>query len=276
MYNKPWKPQPDILFSSEKKNPYKGNDHVAVVVTNYNYEKYVIDCLDSIAAQTHKPLSLVVIDDNSCEDNSRAEILKWMTDNEGRFVSALLLHNVMNQGPSASRNTAIELCSAESIFVIDADNEIFPTAISKLHAGMVRAGADAIYSQIVEFGARSGIGSADLWDVQRMYKNNYVDVMSLIKRSAWSSVGGFSHIEEGWEDYDFWLKVIDKGLDVVFLPEILCRYRVHSTSRTATEAYKSHFELETVMRYRHPSPPRTALAGTALSSAVVRQNGRAK
>ncbi|MCQ9156414.1 glycosyltransferase family 2 protein [Acidomonas methanolica] len=255
MLEKPWRPLPETLFSHETKRHCDNNDHVSVIVTNYNYEKYVTDCLSSIAAQTHEALSLVVIDDNSRKDDSTARIAEWMVGNKERFVSTLLLRNVINQGPSASRNTAIEHCPSQTIFIMDADNEILPTAIAKLNACLERSGAQAAYSQLIEFEDRNQVGAADLWDVERMYKNNYVDIMALMRKSAWAEVGGFSHIEEGWEDYDFWLKFIDKGIDIVFLPEILCRYRVHGVSRTATEAYKSHYDLEIIMRYRHPDLP---------------------
>ncbi|MDF3626222.1 glycosyltransferase family 2 protein [Brytella acorum] len=256
MLDKAWKPTPKILFSHAEKTVAPDERHVSVIVTNYNYADYVIECLDSIAGQTHATLSLVVIDDNSCKDDSPSKIYDWMSEHKDRFIFTLLLQNVINQGPSASRNTAIEHCPAETIFIMDADNTVMPTAIAKLHACLQRAGAQGVYSQIVEFGDRSQIGSADLWDIERMYQNNYVDIMAMMKKSAWAEVGGFSHIEEGWEDYDFWLKFIDHGVDMVFLPEILCRYRVHGVSRTATEAYKSHHDLEIIMRYRHPAPPK--------------------
>lgn len=254
MLEKPWKPQPETLFRHETQSA-PGADAVSVIVTNYHYGKYVTDCLDSIAAQTHDALSLVVVDDNSCKDDSALRIAKWMEENKTRFLSTLLLRNVVNQGPAASRNTAMENCCSETVFIMDADNEILPTAISKLSACLKRSGARAAYSQLVEFGDRQEVGGADVWDIQRMRENNYVDIMALVEKSAWAEVGGFSHIEEGWEDYDFWLKFIDKGIDVVFLPEILCRYRVHGISRTATEAYKSHHDLEVIMRYRHPVLP---------------------
>jgi glycosyltransferase involved in cell wall biosynthesis len=254
MLKKPWNPLPDIIFEHRTTRIYDMDDHVSVIVTNYNYENYVIECLNSIAAQTHYAISIVVVDDDS-SDNSVEVILEWLEGNKSRFISASLLRNMTNQGPSSSRNTAIEYCLAETIFIIDADNKLMPSAISKLRACLGRSGAQAVYSQLVEFGTRSQIGAADLWDVQRMYKGNYVDVMAMMKKSAWEAVGGFSHIEEGWEDYDFWLKFIDKGIDVVFLPEILCSYRVHGASRTAMEAHKSHHELEVIMRYRHPNKP---------------------
>lgn len=262
MHDKPWKPQPEILFEHVTRRRGIDGDHVSVIVTNYNYEQYVVACLDSIAAQTHPPLSLVVIDDNSQRDDSATTIMDWMADNKQRFISTRLLRNVINQGPSASRNTAIECCPSDTVFIMDADNMIMPSAIAKLHACMTRSGARVVYSQLVEFGTRNQVGVADLWDVERMYRNNYVDIMAMIEKPAWSRVGGFSHIEEGWEDYDFWLKFIDHGIDVVFLPEILCQYRVHEVSRTATEAFKSHYDLEIIMRYRHPKAPRSRSLST--------------
>jgi GT2 family glycosyltransferase len=76
--------------------------------------------------------------------------------------------------------------------------------------------------------------------------------MGIIRKSAWEAVGGYSHIDEGWEDYDFWLKFVDAGLTPGYVPEILCRYRVHGRSRTATEAYIAHEQLKLIMAFRHP------------------------
>lgn len=256
MLDKAWKPAPEILFSHGADDLIDNAGHVSVIVTNYNYEEYVTECLNSILNQTHKTLSLVVIDDDSRKDSSVKKISEWMEENKDRFCSIKLLKNIINQGPSASRNTAIEYCPSDTIFIMDADNTIMTTAVAKLHDCLQRSDAQGVYCQIVEFGDRNQIGSADLWDVERMYLNNYVDIMAMMKKSAWAQVGGFSHIEEGWEDYDFWLKFIDHGIDMVFLPEILCRYRVHGVSRTTTEAHKSHYDLEIIMKYRHPGHPK--------------------
>ncbi|MGC5749669.1 glycosyltransferase family 2 protein [Gluconobacter sp. NFX36] len=256
MLDKAWNPKPEILFSYSADDLRDNPSHVSVIVTNYNYEKYVIECLNSISNQSHQRLSLVVIDDDSRKDLSVEKILEWMDKNKNRFLSIKLLKNISNQGPSASRNTAIEHCPSETIFIMDADNTIMATAIAKLYDCLRRSDAQGVYCQIVEFGDRNQLGSADLWDVERMYRNNYVDIMAMMKKTAWARVGGFSHIEEGWEDYDFWLKFIDQGIDMVFLPEILCRYRVHGVSRTSTEAHKSHYDLEIIMKYRHPGQPK--------------------
>ena len=54
------------------------------------------------------------------------------------------------------------------------------------------------------------------WQRQRLAFENHVDAMALVRRSAWESVGGYTHIEGGWEDYDFWCKLVEKLVSLVF------------------------------------------------------------
>jgi len=108
-----------------------------------------------------------------------------------------------------------------------------------------------------------------------MYQSNYVDVTGIVLRSAWERVGGYSHIDQGWEDYDFWLKFIDADLSAAYVPEILCRYRTHGKSRTTTEAHAAHEQLKVIMALRHPPPedaPKEAFATTGIDAAV-KKNG---
>ncbi|MBO1324901.1 glycosyltransferase family 2 protein [Acetobacter sp. TBRC 12305] len=249
---KPWDPVPDIAFLHKKKTR-KPKNLVSVCVTNFNYAALIGDCLDSIARQTHRDLEIVVVDDCSGKDASVQVITDWMAENRARFYSLKCLVNRRNQGPSFARNMAFEHALSDVVFIIDADNMAYPTALEKLYAALQEGPFPAVYPQLEEFGGRQGVGSADLWDATRMRRNNYVDVMALIRKTAWETVGGFSHIERGWEDYDFWLKFIDHGLEPAYLPEILCRYRVHDQSRTATDALAAHYDLELVMEFRHPS-----------------------
>lgn len=250
---KPWAPAGNIEFSFKKKSR-KPKDLVTVCVTNFNYAAVICECLDSIVDQTHENIDLVVVDDLSERDESIAVIMEWMEENKQRFYRATLIQNKRNQGPSFSRNVAFENALGEAVFIMDADNTVYPKALEKTYAALINGSFPAVYTQIEEFGDRKGIGHADIWDPARMKQNNYVDVMALIRKDAWARVGGFCHIEEGWEDYDFWLKFIDCDLSPGYLPEILCRYRVHNTSRTATEALSAHYDLELVMEFRHPSP----------------------
>jgi glycosyltransferase involved in cell wall biosynthesis len=257
----PWSLQAETAFEYQKKTRPPG-DLVSVCVTVFNYAHYLEACLESVKAQIHKHLDLIIVDDKSDKDDSLAVAIAWAEQNRSRFYRVAVLAHPRNQGPATARNTAFLHALGDTVFIIDADNEIYPRAIARLYAALKSGGFDATYTQLEYFGDERKIGSADIWDPVVIAQENYVDVMALIKKSAWEQVNGFSHIEEGWEDYDFWLKFIDSGLTPGYVPEILCRYRVHGKSRTRTDAHAAHEQLRAIMAYRHPHnlpPNRPAL-----------------
>jgi glycosyltransferase involved in cell wall biosynthesis len=248
----PWSPPAIIAYESRQK-PKPPKNLISVCVTVYNYAAYLPDCLNSIAAQTHEPLDLVIVDDKSDKDDSLNVAITWAESHKSRFWRISVLTHARNQGPAAARNAAFTHAAADKVFIIDADNEIYPACIARLAAAMHNGGFDATYAQLEYYGNERKIGSADIWDPAVIAEENYVDVMALVKKSAWAKIDGFSHIEEGWEDYDFWLKFIDAGFEAGYLPQILCRYRRHGNSRTHTDAYAAHEKLRAIMAYRHPN-----------------------
>jgi glycosyltransferase involved in cell wall biosynthesis len=251
---KPWSLRAETVFEAARKAKPPA-DLISVCVTVFNYEDFLPDCLDSIARQTHENLELIIVDDKSERDDSLAAAIAWAEKNSGRFHRVCVLSHARNQGPAAARNSAFLRATGKYVFIIDADNEVYPRCIARLFAAIQDGDFDAAYTQLEYFGDERKIGSADIWDPVVMAYENYVDVMGLIKKTAWEQVNGFSHIEEGWEDYDFWLKFIDAGLTPGYVPEILCRYRVHGKSRTRTDAHAAHEQLRVIMAYRHPFEP---------------------
>jgi len=199
---KPWSLRAQIVFEAAKK-ARQPSDLVSVCVTVFNYEEFLTACLDSIAAQTYENLELIIVDDKSERDDSLAVATAWAEQTAGRFHRVCVLSHSRNQGPAAARNSAFLRAAAKTVFIIDADNEVYPRCIARLVNAMRDGDFDATYTQLEYFGDERKIGSADLWDPVVMAYENYVDVMGLIKNSAWEHVGGFSPIEEGWEDYDF-------------------------------------------------------------------------
>jgi GT2 family glycosyltransferase len=108
--------------------------------------------------------------------------------------------------------------------------------------------------------ARSGLEHEDLlgtapWDAALFQHGNYVPVTcSLVRRSAWELVGGYSAeglLELGWEDMDFWLRLADAGRHAVQVRRIVGTYRVHGDSMS-TIANRHAAALLAFMRERHP------------------------
>ena len=119
-----------------------------------------------------------------------------------------MISHTKNSGLAQARNTAFANAANDYVFVLDADDEIYPTAISKLLAACISADAQAAYSQIELFGAAKGVTGGP-WKPSAFEKDNYVAATALIKKSAWYDVGGYDQPAEiqGWEDYDLWCKL---------------------------------------------------------------------
>lgn len=228
-------------------------DCCAVIVASYNYAHYVLDTLDSVVAQSFPPIELVVVDDAST-DNSTEKIASWMINHADRFVRCILVRHISNQGLAQTRNTAFQTATSRFVFVLDSDNLLYSRCLDRHFEVMDRTGAAAVYAIADLFDHAKGIGPADVFDRTRLSKGNYIDAMALVSKSAWEGVGGYAHFNTmGWEDYDLWLKFIEAGLEILFIPEILCRYRVHpkSMNNVETGPKAEHLTIEFTMR--HPS-----------------------
>ncbi len=50
---------------------------VSIVISNYNNENYILECLDSILNQSYENIEIIVVDDKST-DNSVSKIKNWI------------------------------------------------------------------------------------------------------------------------------------------------------------------------------------------------------
>lgn len=217
---------------------------ITVAIPLYNYANYVIEALDSVADQTFPDLGVIVVDDAST-DNSVAAVTEWIKANAHRFRYAMLLQHKCNQGLSRTRNTAIGTSESEYIFFLDADNRIYPRCIEQHAAALVADTATFAYSILEKFGDETGLMGTEVFSKERLRHGNYIDAMACIRRHALEQVGGYRVFEQGWEDYDLWLRFAERGYTGVQIPEILGSYRVHRQSmlRTNTNQRKSQAAL---------------------------------
>jgi len=226
---------------------------IVVLVPLYNYENFISECLGSVVSQDLDDLSLVVIDDCS-RDSSCDAALEFIIKHADRFSAARLVRHKRNQGPAMARNTGVVWSTEPLLFPLDADNRIRPPALSRLLEAVLCSEAQFAYSQLSFFGARNGLGVADIWSLRRLLRETYIDMMALIKREALIAAGGVFPLADdiGWEDHDLWCRFAELGFRGVFLPELLCEYRVHASARTrATDSVVDHLTAE--IELRHPT-----------------------
>jgi glycosyltransferase involved in cell wall biosynthesis len=101
---------------------------VTVIVTCFNYARYIGQALDSVACQTYKNFDCVVVDDASTDESGRS-IERWIKDKKDpRFR---LISNASNCGQTASFVEGLAATSSEFVAFLDADDFWFPEFLQR-------------------------------------------------------------------------------------------------------------------------------------------------
>lgn len=228
--------------------------NVTAAISLFNYENFICETLSSLLQQTKKHFDLIIVDDCSTDD-SLQKAKKWMHENSGRFSRCLLIRHKENFGLPISRNSAFQNSHTSYVFVLDADNLLYPRCLDRLSEALDESDAAFSYSILKRFDAEEELHGYLTWNKDLLARGNYIDAMAMIRKSAWDKVGGYSRMQvTGWEDYEFWCKLAEEGEYGVLVPEILARYRVHMDSmiNAITNKTKNMKIIEDEISYLHP------------------------
>ena len=94
---------------------------VSVIIPCYNASRFLAEAIESVLAQTHENLELVVVDDGSTDDSR--EIVRGFGE---RVRSEPLPHN---QGVNFARNRGVEVARGEFVQFLDSDDLLRPEKI---------------------------------------------------------------------------------------------------------------------------------------------------
>lgn len=90
---------------------------VSIIITVFNYEKFIGECIESCLAQTYEPIEIIVIDDCSTDDSVKI-IQKYFYDK--KINNPILC--LQNYGYSFCKNVGIREAKGEFLVFIDADD----------------------------------------------------------------------------------------------------------------------------------------------------------
>jgi glycosyltransferase involved in cell wall biosynthesis len=229
---------------------------ITVIITLYNYADYIEQCLDSVCATITDSLpegfDILVIDDGSTDESAHL-VETYLQKTE---FPLCLVKKAFNTGLADARNTGLHLARAPFVFILDADNWIYPNCLSRLYNAIHNTDHAAVYGIINRFNSKTGEGAGLIsfyeWDERELITSPYIDAMALFKKDILLKVGGYSTelmviAWSGWEDYDLWLKLAQAGYTAKLVPNILSSYRSHPnsmihTTNAYTEVLVHHFK----------------------------------
>jgi hypothetical protein len=218
-------PAPDrVERRAQRHRPYP---RVSVLLTVYNYADVVGEAIASVAANDHDAFELVVVEDASTDESLEA-VRRALADHP--WLPSTLVARGRNHGLPAARNLALELARGEYVFILDADNALYPHCLSTLAAALDDE-SDAAFAygilEVFDAGGPRDLMSWLAWDPYRLRYGNYIDAMAMLRKSVVLEAGGYTSDRRlyGWEDFALWCALADRGLRGRSVPAIVARYR---------------------------------------------------
>lgn len=97
------------------------NELISVIVAIYRVEQWLPRCIDSILAQTHRNIELILVDDGSPDNCGK------LCDDYAKKDARVRVIHKENGGQSTARNAALDIAQGDYIGFIDGDDWIEPT-----------------------------------------------------------------------------------------------------------------------------------------------------
>jgi glycosyltransferase involved in cell wall biosynthesis len=89
---------------------------VSIVINNYNYSAFIVDCVNSVLQQTYENIEIIIIDDGST-DNSVELLKESYIDNE-----LIKIISKKNEGQLSTFNQATKYATGDIICFLDSDD----------------------------------------------------------------------------------------------------------------------------------------------------------
>jgi glycosyltransferase involved in cell wall biosynthesis/SAM-dependent methyltransferase len=235
-----------------------GQASVSVIIPCYNQASFLAEAIESVLAQTHPHVEIVVVDDGSSDNTS---------DVAARYAGVRAVRQE-NQGLAAARNTGIRESHAPFLVFLDADDRLLPHA---LEAGLTCFDAHPECAFVSGGFRRIDPDGLALGDpvIPRITTAHYVETLKrsyismhatvMFRREILELVGGFDQSLRVCEDFDIYLRIV-RSHPVCCHESVVAEYRRHPASisndttlmlKTALRVLRSQTQyIKTDTRYR--------------------------
>lgn len=104
---------------------------ISIIIPVYKVEKYIYDCLSSVAIQTFDgSLECIIVDD--CGGDNSMVIAEDFVENYTGDIKFKIVRRQNNGGLSAARNSGLKVASGDYVTFLDSDDRLLENAISNL------------------------------------------------------------------------------------------------------------------------------------------------
>lgn len=221
------------------------NELVSVVIASYNAENTILETLDSVYNQTYPNLELVISDD--CSKDRTVEVCqKWIEGHKERFANVQLMTTPVNQGVCLNANKGRFAASGEWQMGLASDDILLPNCVSdNMDYVQSRPDSSIVFSYMKVYNdefiegkcinEKKGPRNPDIFEkpleiqLITMAYSAYVYMTTMfIKSDVFKELGGYSNTY-AYEDWPFFIDILEKGYKIDLLDKVTYGYRVHES-----------------------------------------------
>jgi cellulose synthase/poly-beta-1,6-N-acetylglucosamine synthase-like glycosyltransferase len=203
---------------------------VSVTVCVRDGVDWVDGCLESLTAQTHRPLEIIAIDDGS-SDGSKEKLLAWHQE-EGEIPIRIFTQDA--KGLSAGRQLALKQTQGEWVAITDIDVRPEPDWISNMILEIQPIDSQeqvvAITGRTVFEHAGDVVSRVRSVEIATKYRSRPRRTSlangpcSMFKRESLLEIGGFNPTWYHAEDMEVSLRLIANGGTIVYAPDAVVHH----------------------------------------------------
>jgi glycosyltransferase involved in cell wall biosynthesis len=208
-------------------------DLVSIIITNYNYESYIRQAVESALAQDYPSIQVIVVDDGSI-DNS-VDVIKSIS---GSFE----LICKPNGGVSSARNVGMSVAKGEYVAYLDADDYWLPNKISTQLFELKRNKTQLNYCRMLHvdvekstewLSTESKTGNFHSYFLDHPASTPFPPSTVLMSQQLCSLIGDWDpNLRSAAEDYDYFRRASEYS-EFSFTELPLVVHREHLTSLTS-------------------------------------------
>jgi glycosyltransferase involved in cell wall biosynthesis len=211
---------------------------ISVVMPTHNTDPGLLrEAIESVRQQLYPHWELCIADDGSTQPHVRTVLEEFADDARIRIV-----WRSVNGHISAATNSGLALAKGEYVALMDHDDLLAPQALYEVAAELqVRPDTDLIYTdedKVDESGRRFAPYFKPDWNHDLLLGQNYLNHLSVIRRSLVDRVGGMREGLEGSQDHDLFLRIVElTELERIrHIPAVLYHWRHRANAASFSQA----------------------------------------
>lgn len=218
----------DIFENDTEYEELEYNPLISILIPVYNINKeYLSDCLDSILNQTYQNFEVCLADDCSTLE----ETLETLKEYENKDKRIKVIYRKENGHISKATNSALSIANGEFVALMDNDDILTPNALYEMvYALNQNKDLDLIYSdedKVDMEGNRCEPHFKPDYSPDSLFGGNYICHFEILRKSILEEIGGFRSEYVGAQDFDLFLRFIEKTSPnkIYHIPKILYHWR---------------------------------------------------